>query len=428
MKEKQSNIELSNLAVIILSTVGLIYTLVITNKPLTVSTEFAKLQSFSVNDYYQIFIPGNSTCNKVNEKANKCEIKISKSDAESFVEDLNKQKLYDISAIHSSGQIIISHLQGKRIELKRKVKDESTTQAAIDASEDRYETIPTKIINTPMEHLKLYFTKLTVALISFLMVFYLMRDAFFNSGKKLELKIDKLKDNLNKELKNIQEMDRHIYLESLHSLTVSNDDILTKYENSNPDEVLVISEKLESDIKDEELQRQVIKNLKNGIYYTWILSDQLHGKPIEKLLKSFKNLDSDIDRYFKCIKFYMINAKKLKLLPYELNFYSYDTKKVENNYTQHITQVLANNKKDFKKENLDTQDEARLKLIAFEKNNNLDLTNCVDVDEIYGIVSGWIKKCNKQQWVRFETCSNNKIKVSITSKDSGNNILIYTEQ
>ena len=121
---KKNEIELSNLAIIILSTVGLIYTLIISNKPLTITTEFTKPQLFSTNDYYQISIPGNSTCNKPNELLNKCEIKINKPDIEGFVESLNEQKLYNIAATRNSGQIIISHLQGKRVELMKSISDE----------------------------------------------------------------------------------------------------------------------------------------------------------------------------------------------------------------------------------------------------------------------------------------------------------------
>ncbi len=384
MSNKQESIQLSSLALIILSSISLIFIITTNPKPVTVYLD--KSFEYKIGEKYKIFTPGSSEC------LVKCSFMSSGNNVKNFADDINKIGLEEVRVTSLNDQVYITHLKGRHVILEY-----------LDTP------ILSTVTDTPIKFLKNYFFGILMALISFSMVFYLVRDVFFNSGKKLGLKAEEIQKNLDVKLEKIQEMDKHIYVESLHNLTVSDKDILEKFEDSNPDEILILSKELESDINNYELQVQVIKNLKKGVSYTWILSEKYKNPPIIKLLKSLYNLDSEVENHLGCIAFYSLNDSKLMLLPYELNFYIY-----------------SNNKNP----KIDGGSHTPTKLIAFEKKNNINLSNCVSVGEILGTIEDWKEGCQETAKAYFDNCSNGRVKISISKsvKDNSKSVPIFSEK
>lgn len=381
-----------NITIIILSSISLVFILSTIKTPNSYLVDPGK---FSTGDEFTINIKERG----VNKDTTSTEFNIKKasdfsdqtlSTSKIFAESLNKEMSSNIHAsVLDNGEIVVTETKGRLL--------------SIDGVRI------TLIDDTPTALLQDYFQKITMVLVLFFMIFYLIRNTvpILNSGRRLKDSTEGLITFTEKTLDGAQEMDKDIHAEALMRMSKDTNMVLDEYEKGGYSKITVVSRDLSSDISDKDLQKQVVRNILSGVKYRWIISSAVGRGPFDQLLltllDSYNELKENDDKevknkkiedFFDCIAFYSVDASKFLSLPYELNFY----------FSKNDHQM-----------------------IAFEKDINLNLSNCCQVNEVKKIIDSWMLHAEKdtKDWLFIDDCNSG---ISCTPiKPKGHSVVHYSE-
>ena len=407
--ENESNF--GNITIIILSSISLVFILSTIKTP---NSYLVEPGEFSTGDEFTINVKERGVSKEASSKI----FNIQKegglsnkplSTSKIFAESLNKEMPSNIQAsVLDNGEIIVTETKGRIL--------------SIDGVQS------TLVNDTPSVLLQDYFQKIVMVLVLFFMIFYLIRNTvpILNSSRKLKDETEELQSFTEDTLDSAQEMDKDIHTEALMRMSKNTNMVLDEYEKAGFSKITVVSRNLSSDIADKDLQKQVVKNILSGVKYRWIISSAVGRGPFDQLLltllDSYNELlkeeekcnkskeeekcnkskedgntkisDKKIEDCFDCITFYSIDAAKFLSLPYELNFY----------FSKNDHQM-----------------------IAFEKEINLNLSNCCEVDEVKKIVDNWMLQAEEdtKDWLFIDDC-NSGISCS-SNKPKNHSVIHYSE-
>jgi hypothetical protein len=395
----------SNLAVIILSAVSLVYILYSASFPTTV---VANLSETFIKDWR-----GCSVENPCKTQL-KIEIPSRKTNSENSAKGVKFPKTFDYKFTYSDVNIkkitdemvekINNSLENESVLAKTYIEegdDDETREYLLSVSDlkgghvilslknEEWEAISKEKLNgDPVAFFQNYFSTLTMPFILFGMIFYLVRSSIphLNSATMLADRTKNIKEGMESTLSSFQDMDKFIYIEALSRIFKDNKALLEEFEaNKIVNKITIVSKDLASDLIDKDLQEQIITNLLRGVKYRWLISNESGREPLDQLIFALKEVinshfndedqrEKNLFSCLKCMNFYSVNKERFYSLPYELNFYSM---------------------------------EGKTHLVVFEGENKIDLTNCSKVRPIKKMISSWMREardCN-QEIIYFDSCN-----------------------
>jgi hypothetical protein len=399
---KNNSYNAGNLAVIILSSVSFVYLLYAANFPTTaiadLSSTFIKKWECSKDQpckaAFKIEIPsrlteaGTSFSEEfiIENKGSEVNIKgigitLAKKIEKRGLKDLLVKTYIEENNDKRTDLIAVSNQKGGYLTLSLKplTSNGSLQDWKVISSE--------KLNGDPIAFFQNYFSILIMPFVLFGMIFFLVRSSmpYFNSATILANRTEKIKRDIGLRLENFQDMDKFIYIEALSRIFKDDKALLKEFEgNDLVNKITIISKDLKSDLLDEELQKQIVKNLLRKIKYRWVISNESGREPLDQLIFALKKVvysqfdnkkqkEEKLNECLKCMNFYSVNRERFYSLPYELNFYSM---------------------------------EGETHLVVFEGENKIDLTNCSEVRPIKKMISNWMREardCN-QETLYFDSC------------------------
>lgn len=398
----------SNLAVIILSAVSLVYILYSVNFPTTV---VANLNETFIKDWKDCSVQ--NPC----KTQLKIEIPSRQINSENSVKGIEFPKIFDYilsnqksdtdinikkitdelsarinQSLENEGVLAKTYIEesddNEIREYLLSVSDLKGGHVILSLKNEEWEVISKEKLNgDPIAFFQNYFTTLTMPFILFGMIFYLVRGSipYFNSATILTDRTRNITEGMRSTLSGFQDMDKFIYIEALSRIFKDDKGLLEEFEASEiVNKITIVSKDLSSDLMDKNLQGQIVTNLLRGVKYRWIVSNESGREPLDQLIFALKEvINHRFDNEYKrkknlygclgCMNFYSVNKERFYSLPYELNFYSM---------------------------------EGKTHLVVFEGENKIDLTNCCNVRPIKKMISGWMREardCN-QEIIYFDSC------------------------
>jgi hypothetical protein len=366
----------------------------------------------------------------VTEKSQLFTIQKTDNPANIFSKAINNLSVKEIYAQTIENEIRVTHKSGGniRINIANTKKEKSRN---IDFTRS--------LENESLKGLSSYVQTIVNITILFFMIFYIFRSIMpgVNSTSKLEDITKSLVKKIDERLLDVQEMDKDIHTEALIRMDKTDDEVLKDFEGGDYRKITVVSRSLTSDTaKDNSIIKQVVRNLYKGVKYRWITSNAIGRTPLDQLMLHIKSagdellqeqtlkisklkekiaekeeeikeykekndnesannisnlqkeiiglegkvqvLDSEniigpIEHHYDCINFYSVNYENFLPLPYELNFYF--------SKTEH-------------------------RLIGFDRNHNIELSECVDVDKLKSMIDGWMHRaeCTIEKYLYIDKC------------------------